>query len=89
MEYMAAGIPVVCTALPEAYKYEEFISIARTHEDFLAAVQSALAADRLVHRRRVQDEAKKHTWEIRARKLLRILREVVEERARSQVRTSC
>ena len=44
LEYLAAGAPVVTTALPEAYKYAEVVSIAERDDAFVSAVRAA--ADR-------------------------------------------
>jgi glycosyltransferase involved in cell wall biosynthesis len=44
-EYLAAGRPVVSTALPEAVALEGVIRIARDHGEFIAHVRDALAND--------------------------------------------
>jgi len=41
-EYLAAGLPVVSTPLPEARAYEALIRIAETPEAFIRAVESVL-----------------------------------------------
>ncbi len=44
-EYLAAGLPVVSTPLPEARLYEHLIEIAGTADEFVTAVETCLGAD--------------------------------------------
>ena len=47
LEYMAAGKPVVSTAIPDMVRfYGEIIGIARTAEEFIAAVENSLQDNR-------------------------------------------
>jgi glycosyltransferase involved in cell wall biosynthesis len=43
-EYLAAGLPVVSTPLPEAKAYDPLVKIADTPDEFAAAIAGALAA---------------------------------------------
>lgn len=76
LEYLAAGLPVVTTALPEARKYAEVVRIAESRDAFTNAVRAALADDRDVARSRGQELARRHTWAKRADELLAILDDV-------------
>ena len=80
LEYLAAGIPVVTTPLPEAQKYEDDVHIAASHDDFVAATRRAFDGDRQIARKRAQAVAREHTWERRADRLLEICQDVVERR---------
>lgn len=42
-EYVSAGLPVVSTPVPEVRRYPELARIAATPEEFIAAVEAALA----------------------------------------------
>ncbi len=44
-EYLAAGLPVVSTPLPEVRQYEHLINIADSVDTFIDAIESSLAAD--------------------------------------------
>lgn len=44
-EYLAAGIPVVATDIPSLREFNDFAFIAKSHEDFIAAIPAALASD--------------------------------------------
>src|SRR5690606_18552149 len=46
LEYLAAGVPVVSTDLPEVRKYADVVVIGSTHEAFESAVGRALAGGR-------------------------------------------
>jgi glycosyltransferase involved in cell wall biosynthesis len=76
LEYLAAGIPVVTTDLPEVRKYRHAVAIADSHEAFLAAVRGALEPGPGALQRR-QAEARRHGWDARAEELLRFCAEVV------------
>jgi glycosyltransferase involved in cell wall biosynthesis len=77
LEYLAAGLPVVCSAIPEARKYAGAITIAPDRDTFVRAVGAALASDRALVRGRAQELARQHTWTRRAAELLEIIRETV------------
>ena len=72
-EYLAAGIPVVTTALPEIERFNrEFggvVTVAKDADAFVAAVRDA-AADRTpaATARRI-DVARQNSWEIRIEKM--------------------
>lgn len=87
LEYLAAGLPVVSTALPEAYKYRDAVAVAESTASFVRAVATALAGDREVAKRRAQDMARANTWDRRAEQLLDIVGAVALEHSRAQVAT--
>jgi len=60
-EYLAAGLGVVSTPLPEVKLYERLVYIADTADTFVAAIESALGADSKARQKRI--EAMKHeSW---------------------------
>ena len=76
LEYLAAGIPVVSSGIPEVEKYREAVFVAADHGDFVRGVGRALAEDKMVARRRGQAVASMNTWEQRAGDLLSLLDDV-------------
>jgi glycosyltransferase involved in cell wall biosynthesis len=80
LEYLAAGLPVVCSAIPEAGKYATAITIAADHDRFVGAIGSALTGDRARVRSHAQAVARQHTWQRRADELLRIIQQTVAQR---------
>ena len=77
LEYLAVGIPVVATDLPEVRKYSETVAIAATHDEFVAAVGNVLKNPPNTPSQR-QAVAQEHGWGRRADELVRILAEVVD-----------
>lgn len=80
LEYLAAGIPVVATDLPEVAKYAHAVRIGANPGRFLAAVSEALAEvgpDAVAARRAV---AREHRWERRAERFLEFVGDVVAAR---------
>ncbi len=61
-EYLAAGLPVVCTALPEAREYAPNVVVAENYEDFERAAAAAIAGDTPEGRRRRSDLMAGEDW---------------------------
>lgn len=84
LEYMATGIPVVSTDIPEAHKYAEVISLADGTAPFVEAVRKELAqAADPAGRARRQQVAHTNRWERRADRLLEIIDEVLASKGAS------
>jgi glycosyltransferase involved in cell wall biosynthesis len=77
LEYLAAGIPVVTTAIPEVHKYRDAACVAESAGAFVHAVVAAAGENKDAARHRGQAVARRHTWEHRADELLRILEGLV------------
>ena len=71
LEYLAAGVPVVTTDLPEVRKYRHAVWVEGTHDGFVNAVQTAVAATRSDRAKR-QAVAREHGWDRRAAALAEI-----------------
>lgn len=69
-EYMAAGVPVVASAMPEVVNATDLVYIAEDAEDFGRQIARALQEDtpQLQSKRRAW--ASRHTWESRAEEFL-------------------
>jgi glycosyltransferase involved in cell wall biosynthesis len=80
LEYLAAGLPVVTTAIPEAQKYASHVTVAPTHEDFIKGIRDALTVDRAAARARGQGLAREHTWERRADAFLALVGDVLAQK---------
>jgi len=80
LEYLAAGIPVVATAIPEIAKYGDVVWIGEDRDRFVSQVRAALAADRAEVAARGRARAAANTWERRAKDLVGILEDVVAQR---------
>ena len=64
-EYLAAGRPVVSTAIPAARPFSEWVSIAEDRRGFIAAVEAGLAQDSEAACAARRAEASRHSWDSR------------------------
>ena len=80
-EYLASGVPVVATPLPEVLRYAPEVGLGDTTESFVAAVEAALAGPR--DRRDARAELLHgESWDDRAGTFLARCREVLEGASR-------
>ncbi|WP_106496257.1 glycosyltransferase [Lentibacillus sp. Marseille-P4043] len=78
-EYLAAGKPVVMTPLDALKDYYDLCYVGHDSLSFSEAIQKAInEKDETIIQKRIQ-EAKKHDWESRINKMLRIVNEKVSE----------
>ncbi|MBM3862119.1 MAG: glycosyltransferase family 1 protein [Verrucomicrobia bacterium] len=68
-EYLAAGKPVVATAIPRLEVFGDAVRIARNVEEFVTQIQRALAEDSPEAGRRRRELASAHSWEQRTREI--------------------
>ncbi|MCB9561104.1 MAG: glycosyltransferase [Kofleriaceae bacterium] len=64
-EYLSAGLPVVSTAVPEVMRYPDWCAIARTADEFEAAIARELAGDSAERRRARSAAMITETWAAR------------------------
>ena len=77
-EYLAAGLPIVSTPLPDVVKMSEdlgqgYIYIADSPETFSNAIQQALKEDSPEKRKRRKNLAENYSWEKRAEQFAEII----------------
>jgi len=80
-EYMAAGLPVVSTDMPESRKFPSLIMVAEDYDEFVLAAEKVLAWPphvRHEYSRLARQESQKHSWESRFLEVERIAREVIK-----------
>jgi glycosyltransferase involved in cell wall biosynthesis len=88
-EYMAAGKPIVSSAMEEMLPYEgDEMVIGRSPEDFLAKVDEAIAADSPGKAAARQQAAAHESWDDRVEQVSAILEPLLRERARHDPRTA-
>lgn len=76
-QYMAAGVPIVSTPIPEAVQFAEVIEIARDSEVFIRALERCVFGD---NRERVLRQiaiAREETWDKRVGRQLDIINEAL------------
>lgn len=79
-EYMASGLPVVTTAIPEVKKYPELILCAETEAAFMENLNKALFCDTEEKRVQRMELAQQNSWTARAQKIVSIIEERLEEK---------
>lgn len=72
-EYLAAGKPVVSTALPALEAFSDVVALTRSPDEFVEAISAALA-DEVDHRSRRLALARKHSYASRTEAMLATLR---------------
>ena len=83
-EYLCAGLPVVSVALPEVVAYSHLCSVARTYQEFEAAVALAISTDSAEKRRQRSDLMKTETWQKRVEDLRMHVSRVKEAKCRKR-----
>ena len=64
-EYLAAGLPIVATRLPDLEPLGHLVHLVESAEEFISALQRAAVQDSPEAQVKRMEEAKKHTWEAR------------------------
>ena len=69
-EYLAAGLPVVSTDIPEV-RILKHCRVGRTHEEFIEQIEAAL--DNPPSREEISDSIKSESWEAKVDELREIM----------------
>lgn len=72
-EYLAAGLPVVSTDIPEVRRYSKMVLIGVTPDAFLAACDKALLLDRADYSRKASDSVREHDWDSRVERIYALI----------------
>jgi glycosyltransferase involved in cell wall biosynthesis len=72
-EYLAAGLPVVSTDIPEVRQFADTVYIGNSHEAFLAACEKALAVDRSVYSPKASELVRDFDWDHRVEKIYTLI----------------
>lgn len=83
-EYLAMGIPVVATDLPEVRRFNaehgQSVAVASTTEQFVAALKRAIVEPTDAERARRIDVARENSWDARIARMSALIEDAVEER---------
>jgi glycosyltransferase involved in cell wall biosynthesis len=90
-EYLSAGVPVVSTPVHEVVRYAHLCRVAGTPEDFVAALDEAIAEADPATRRGRSSAMAKETWAARVAEVMRILdemaaRDQADQREQTEIR---
>jgi len=81
-EYLSAGVPVVSTPVPEVMRYAQLCRIAATPDEFVAALDAAVAEDSPAARRARSDAMTQETWSARVAEVTRTVAEIAQRKTR-------
>jgi glycosyltransferase involved in cell wall biosynthesis len=84
-EYMATGKPIVIAALYE-YLHTPGLRVYQTVDEFIAAVEDALANDDVASRELRQAQVRNCTWDVRTRELGTLIANLLRDKESSQPR---
>jgi len=82
-EYLAAGLPIVSTPLPEAERFAGPIRIRSTAAEFAAACDEVVNGPFPVRRESISELVRKESWESKVEELSEIVMSKVQHRAYS------
>jgi glycosyltransferase involved in cell wall biosynthesis len=81
LEYMAAGKPIVSTAISDVvHNFTPVVTVARSPEEFVAAVRAALEAPSAEMIARGLEQARANSWESIVARMERIIRDAMRTR---------
>lgn len=75
-EYLAAGVPVVATRLPELEEFRDVIAITNDPEEYLDEIRKAVGDDNPVNREKRFERVKEETWDVRVEDYCGLINEI-------------
>jgi glycosyltransferase involved in cell wall biosynthesis len=80
-EYLAMGKPIVAVSIPEIDKFKDYVATARTKEEFLAALDGAVANGLTPEQARRQTElASTMTWDANLKRVMTMVEKQLAEK---------
>ena len=76
-EYLAAGLPVVSTSLPELEPLRGMIELADGRDEFITSLEKVLREDTLEKQNQRIQFAQKNSWKSRMEEIERIIEEAI------------
>jgi len=79
-EYIAAGLPVVSSEMPEAHRFDGLVRVTTNYDDFVSGIEEILSlgeTTRASSRHKAYEVSQKHTWENRFVEVERIVEEML------------
>ncbi len=83
LEYLAGGLPVVSTDIPEVRRHGDAVRVAVSPEAFIAACREAIAENAPEERERRSRYAEAHSWERRMEIVSDIVRTAIAKRKKT------
>lgn len=77
-EYLASGVPVVATRLPDFEPFDHLVGLVHTPEEFVAALEESMQVDSSEAKKARMAEAQNHSWEARFKQMDSLLMAALE-----------
>jgi glycosyltransferase involved in cell wall biosynthesis len=88
LEYMAAGKPIVSTAVSDVvHNFTPVVAVARSHEEFVVEVRRAIESPNFELIARGLEQARSNSWESIVARMERIIRDAIRTREARTERT--
>ena len=81
-EYLACGLPVVSTALPELYIGQDFVKVCKGANSFIKSIDLVLSNKKFA-KDRIKNFISNNTWVVRANQLIQLLEGNTDENKES------
>lgn len=78
-EYLAAGLPVVATPIPDVVRLGDVVYTASSAEEWVEQIERSLHEDSPELRCKRQEFAKQHSWDTRAKQVMEIIESAYKE----------
>lgn len=72
-EYLAAGLPVVATAIPEAEKLNGLLKVGRSYKDFLNQIEACLASGQIGPQLSISQSMEGESWDDKVEELSQVV----------------
>jgi glycosyltransferase involved in cell wall biosynthesis len=79
-EYLALGIPIVTTPIPQAEEYPGLLSVARTPQQFVAAIRTSVTSNDKDLKRLRRKAVEKDSWRYKADEVLELAEKIEHQR---------
>jgi hypothetical protein len=79
-EYLAAGLPVVTTDIPEARKYPQIVMSSQDNKQFIENIRLSIQEDSQEKKLLRLNLARQNSWQARARQVVNIIEEMLAKR---------
>ncbi len=77
-EYLAGGKPIVATDIEELHRYPDYVTLVRTPDEWIAAIEHALANDSEALARKRIAFAAQNSWNERCERILELIHSKLE-----------
>jgi glycosyltransferase involved in cell wall biosynthesis len=80
-EYLALGIPIVTTPIPQVEEYPGLLSVAKTPQEFVEAIRASVKLNNGRARLLRQKSVEKDSWGCKASEVLKIVRDIAANKS--------